>query len=527
MSSVLGPTGPTPHDVIVIMTDQHRADLCAREGFPVDCTPTLDQLASGGRWFNRAYTTAPVCVPARISMLTGRYPSAHGVRENYGYADPHYSRDLFDLAREAGMRTAMIGKNHSHLTSDRVDEWYEFGHLGAKRLGGLGDGRGTSHGRAISPTSAAFASPREESAMAREFDGWLRRLGANTATDATPYPVSVQIPARIVDRAIAWLDADTSTRSLLWLSIPEPHVPYQVPEPYFSEYSPRVVPPPATDSQHRPNDSPAWQVVADLAVRTGEADPQVLARARANYVGMLRLIDDQITRLVRHLAAHGRLSRTLIVFVADHGDFVGEYGLMRKGPGLPEVLARVPMFFYGPQVTASSSPSHAHVSIVDILPTLCELLGWPLPEGVQGRSLAPILWGEPYPEREFDSAYVEQGYGGLPYTLEELAALPPRGAKRGGADTLSEGTQSGSLRMVRAGRWKLVADALGRFSLFDLKTDPYELDNRYGRPGHEEISRTMLERLAAWLVRTADPLPIPPDGYVRKLHPRNYQWHEA
>ena len=111
------------------------------------------------------------------------------------------------------------------------------------------------------------------------------------------------------------------------------------------------------------------------------------------YFGMLRLIDDQVKRFVEFLEARQLRDDTIIVFVADHGDFVGEYGMVRKGPELPECLARIPMFWTGPGITASAEPHDAHVSLIDVMSTLCEAIGVPLPDGVQGRSLWPLLTG--------------------------------------------------------------------------------------------------------------------------------------
>lgn len=493
----------TPQTILLIMTDQQRADLCARQGFPVDCTPRLDALAGSGCWFDHAYTTAPVCVPARISMLTGRFPSVHGARENAGYDRPRYDRDLFDVARSEGFRTALIGKNHSHLTADRVDRFSTFGHLGRV--------------------------PPSESGAEGAFDAWLQELGAMTASEPTPHPIEVQNPARIVTEAIDWLDEDPRRPALAWLSFPEPHVPYQVPEPYFSDFGPDVVPEPATTRAALDGKSQPWQWVQRLGDALGESDRESVLRARANYVGMLRLIDDQIGRLVDHLETTGRMDSTLIIFVADHGDYAGEYGLLRKGAGIPEVLMRIPMFFSGAGVLrqAQDALSGAHVSLVDVLPTICELAGWTVPDGVQGRSLAAVLRGQT-PTGEFDSIYAEQGVGGLPYPDDGAVAtsLPEEGAPGAKVPvaTLCDVTQDGALRMIRSGRWKLIMQVSGEAELYDLETDPLELTDRYHDADCADTVRTMLEQLAKWLIRAADPLPIPPKGYPRTHHPRNYFW---
>ncbi|NOX97493.1 MAG: sulfatase-like hydrolase/transferase, partial [Nitrospirae bacterium] len=103
-------------NIVIIMTDQQRADLSAREGYPLDTTPFLDSLARTGTDFNRAYTCMPVCAPARVSMFTGRYPSATRVRTNHNLEDVTYSQDLIDVLKKQGYKVGLSGKNHSHLT---------------------------------------------------------------------------------------------------------------------------------------------------------------------------------------------------------------------------------------------------------------------------------------------------------------------------------------------------------------------------------------------------------------------------
>ena len=117
-------------NIVIIMSDQQRADVSAREGFALDTTPFLDNLATEGVWFNRAYTSMPACLPARVSMLTGRYPNASRARTNHNEEDASYERDLYQLMREAGYRTALCGKNHSHVKAGDVDHYFPLGHHG-------------------------------------------------------------------------------------------------------------------------------------------------------------------------------------------------------------------------------------------------------------------------------------------------------------------------------------------------------------------------------------------------------------
>src|SRR5512140_2990366 len=102
------------------MADQLRAGLTRRSGYPLDTMPALDRMATRGVAFDRAYTTAPLCVPARVSLLTGRWPHAHRVRQNSAARFATFTKDLFQVAAERGYKTALAGKNHSHLKKDSV-----------------------------------------------------------------------------------------------------------------------------------------------------------------------------------------------------------------------------------------------------------------------------------------------------------------------------------------------------------------------------------------------------------------------
>lgn len=508
-------------NVIIIMTDQQRADLSRREGFPMDTAPFSDSLAAKGTWFDRAYTSMPACVPARVSMLTGRYPSSTHVRTNHNIEDAYYTQDLFDVFRGLGYATGMCGKNHSHLSKDRVDWWYECGHLGIE-----------SEDRA----------PDEKA-----FDEFLHTTHFHMCADPTPFPVECQIPYRLVSHAQGWVDSLEDQPFLLWLSFPEPHNPYQVPEPYYSKFSCRgeaSADQPAVDEGHvcecfAPIEPAAgtesleakgfkYQFCRESFIKAFPDYERQIERARSNYMGMLRLLDDQIRRFTECLDGKGLLENTILVVLSDHGDFVGEYGLLRKGPELPEALVRIPLSFTGPGIQPSQGAHPAHVSIVDVMPTLCEAVGADLPDGVQGRSLWPILAGQPYPEDEFSSAYAEHGFGGLHYTADEDldpakdGLIESRDGEWGAFDCLNSWTQSGQMRMVRKGDWKLTFDMQGSAKLYDLQSDPHELVDLYGQSETADKCRELLEEMLKWRLRVEDPLPLPRHRYVMKRDPRGY-----
>ena len=342
-------------NVVIIMTDQQRADLARREGCPLDTMPFCDSLAARGTWFNRAYTTMPACAPARVSMLTGRYPSATRVRTNHNIEDAYYGKDLFDVFRENGYVTALCGKNHSHLSKDRTDWWYECGHLGI-------DGE-------------------KRTEQEKAFDEFLKTTHFHMSPTASPFPVECQIPCRLVSRAQEWVHSVQDKPFLLWLSFPEPHNPYQVPEPYYSMFAPQDLPPVAGPEALETKGF-KYQWCRQSFIKAFPDYEKTLNRARSNYMGMLRLLDDQIRRFVEFLGNQGLMENTILVVLSDHGDFVGEYGLMRKGPELPEALTRIPLSFTGPGIVPNDPANAAHVSIADIMPTLCEAVGATVPDGV-------------------------------------------------------------------------------------------------------------------------------------------------
>ncbi|MCX7017026.1 MAG: sulfatase-like hydrolase/transferase [Candidatus Sumerlaeota bacterium] len=485
-------------NIVIMMTDQQQARFCRREGFELDTTPFLDGLARQGVWFNRAYTAAPICVAARISLLTGRWPSATRVRSNHNVPDATYEKDIVDVLKEQGYVTAVCGKNHSHLKPDRVDHWFAAGHTGGENP--------------------------NRTEIEKAFDQYMRERGHRTHLVPTPFPVECQAPYRAVSSAMRWIETLPDRPFFLWLTFAEPHNPFQVPKPYFEMFPPESLPNPLAGPETLESRGFKWRFNRRQFLNAFSNFDGELPRARSNYLGMLRMIDDQFRRFVEFLEARGLRENTIFVFLSDHGDFCGEYGLMRKGPEMNEFLMRIPLLIAGPGIGARRDAHPAHVSLVDIMPTLCEAVGVPLPNGVQGRSLWPLVAGGEYPAEEFASVYAEQGFGGLHYTEDDTLDPVTEGALNPnvGYDCLNSWTQSGTMRMLRRGDWKLVVDMQGRGQLYNISKDPAELQDLYGKPQAAAIQHEMTAELLAWTLRAQDPLPLPRRRYVMKTDPRNY-----
>ncbi len=489
---------------IIIMADQLRADLLAREGYPLNTMPFTDRLAAEGTWFDRAYTPAPASGPARVAMLTGRFPSATHVRSNHNIRDAYYTKDLFDVAAENGYKTAMVGKNHSHLSPDRTDHWVGYGHGGQ-------DNNGSK-------------TPENEA-----FDRFLGSTKLYSHLEPAPGTVENQLPYRMVTDAAQWISTLNNEPFLMWFSMAEPHNPYQTCEPFYSMFPPETLPALRTGAADMVTKGPEYQLLAEMMEQGHVGYSENLDRLHSIYHGMLYMIDTQIERLCDELKAQGVYDNTIIVFVSDHGDYVGEYGLMKKGVGLDDVLARIPMQWTGPGIVANAAPHDAHVSLVDIFPTFCEIIGAEIPIGVQGRSLWPLLRGKEYPREEFSSIIAQDGFGGMYYTKEDGEDYIAEGAvhkEPGFFDELNTWTQSGTMRMLRNGDWKLVYDMDGNGQLYNVKEDPSEIVNLFANSRYSAEWDRLVELMLRWEVSTADPLPIPRNRYRYKRNPHNYIFSE-
>jgi arylsulfatase A-like enzyme len=490
-------------NIIFIQCDQFRAGLNKRSGYPLDVTPFMDSLAQSGVWFDKAYCASPSCVPSRQATWTGRWPTATEITLN-GQFPQHkadFKRGMDQVIKASGYKMAAIGKmfhSYLHRYPKRFDYFKMHGSLGW----------------------------HTNNPKIKKFNAYLHSTDFYAHFKPAPFPAEMQQPYRMVSEAQDWLDSlGQGDPFFMYLSFTEPHNPYQASEPYYSMFPPHKLPPLKAGPETIHKKGRKFILLKELFEKGLPHFEERLPRIRSIYLGMMRLIDDQVKRLVEYLKQKGLYENTVIIFTADHGDYAGEYGLIKKGAGVPESLCRVPMWWHGGGIIQRKIPHPAHVSNTDIFPTICDMLGVPFPRGVQGRSLWPLLCGQSYPKEEFDSMIVMQGMGGLDY--KSLKALNPykqgvlskkRWAK---ANELNSWTQSGVLRMIRKDDWKLVYDMQRRGRLYHLSEDPAELTDLYDQSQYKDKQMELLQDMLAWELRTQDPLPLP-KRYVLKRDPRNY-----
>ncbi len=496
------PQGKRPN-IIMILCDQFRADACKREGFGLDTTPFLDSLAQNGTWFNKAYCAAPACVPSRTAMQTGRFPSATRVKSNHNIPDAVFKKDLLDAVKARGYRTGIVGKTgHSYLRyhPERFDYFKTYTHLG---------------------------EPGTDDPEEKKFNKYLHGTHFYADFKPAPFPPEMEQPYRIVSDGMNWLSSIKAKNDpfFLYLSIPEPHNPYQVPEPYYSLFPPDKLPPLAAGKEALKAKGKKFTMQRQLEEMGYPQFEKHIPRIRSNYYGMMRLIDDQMKRLVDYLKENNLYENTVLLFVADHGDYTGEYGLIKKGAGLPDCLARIPMLWHGPGIVKNKQAHDAHVSNIDIMPTICSMVGYPLPDGVIGRSLWPLLTGKDYPKAEFASVVGQHGFGGRDYTrIDQISPYKDGCLTKGeiGFDELNSYSQSGILRLLRKDNWKLIYNMQGNGRMYNLAEDPAEVHDLFHDEKYKDKKTELVADMLAWELRSQDPLPLPRRRYIYRGDKHNY-----
>jgi len=490
-------------NIILIIADQRHYGVSKATGYPLNTSPTLDRLQGEGIGFQRNYCTTPLCVPSRVSMLTGRWPEATHVRMNLQANEAFFSKDVYQVARQQGYRTGLTGKNHTYLKPADVDVWREFSHEGG-----------------YVPPDA----PPEVAA----YDKWIKTLHFNMSEQPTPFPVTTQIPYRIVSEAVKFIDETGDQPFFLQVSFPEPHDPEQVPAPYWNMFPPETIPGRCAGPEALKNMGQRAQWEYRLQQDNYPDTEDHWRRYISNYLGALRMVDDQIARLTDHLEKRNITKKTLLLFTSDHGDYMMDYGLGRKGVGLYEDLTHTPSIWWGYGVRPSQKVERMFTSMADVMPTFCEVMGASIPEGVQGRSLWPLLQGQDYPPEEFRSIYCGVGVGGLYYEdsdhIPTSIAHDPR--RPGSWDELNKVTQSGNQKMVRMGDWKLVYDMMGYGQLYNLSDDRCELTNLFGKPEHATEQSRLMAELAMWVIRSQDSLPTgPQNGKYQTKWSKKHNWY--
>ena len=468
-------------NILWICTDQQRWDTLSCLGFKGALTPHIDRLASRGVIFKNAYCQSPICTPSRASFLTGMYPIANQVHRNGNVGFPEHLELVPKILKKSGYYNGLIGKLHLSRTQgmsevrpdDGYDEFYPKGPVG---------GSGSDYCAWLEEKSFdinKLSEPRE---------------GICDPSVETEYSQTVWSG----ERALNFIERNVDKPWLLSVNVFDPHPPFDPPSEYMAKFNPENMPDAKfrqSDIEHQKRfagvDQQAKQAVIpedfhgldnvppadtqnEMFMGTHDTPPsRYNAREiRAAYQAMILLIDDMVGSLVVKLKETGQLEKTIIVFTSDHGEMLGDHGLLYKGCRFYEGLVHVPLIIVIPESMLCGVESEALVELVDIAPTLLDLADIDVPITMQGKSLAPMLKGED--ALDFHKPYVLSEYF-------DCLRFPGSVGSRGS--------------MYFDGRFKLnIYHDIGEGELFDLKSDPDEFEDRWHDPQYSDIKSGLISK---------------------------------
>lgn len=484
---------------LVFCTDQMQSACLGCNGNDRIRTPNIDALAAGGVTFRRAYVNNPVCQPSRAGMITGKTPRQHGLITN-GCCLPESVPTLTGALAEAGYRTHAVGKLHlqpfgggglgeadhsweegAAWNEGRITELPQpyYGFQSVDFVGGHVSYAFGEYRRWLEENHPdAVEKLQQSEAYHREGRAWRMDL-----------PADLHYNHWIADRTIDFLQSrDEGKPFFLFCSFPDPHFPYAACRPYSEMYDPEEMPLPET-----------WRETADpceVLRRTREGMSQhniqeegELREITAQTYGMITHVDDNIGRILASLDECERRQDTLVMLMADHGEYLGSHGLLHKGPWPWEELWRVPFVWRLPDGRAGGRAVDTPVSLLDFAPTISEMAGletgWHDQRGagegerpgLPGSSLLPFLTGgEAVDHPPAVVEYDEDWHGGTPLCR---------------------------LRGIVEGEWKLVVWAgFEEGVLINLAEDPLEERNLWHDPSARERKADLLARLAERLAYT-------------------------
>jgi arylsulfatase A-like enzyme len=473
-------------NILLICTDQQKASALGCYGNRIVRTPAMDRLAGEGVKFNQAFTVCPLCVPSRCSIVTGRYPHVHGSDFMNSILLRPSETNLVQLLRNEGYHTALVGKNHCFRKEESQRLFHEV--------------YPAEHGGIPNPTdeemSVSMAFQRS-----KQFNGSVI-TGVNSARKekCTTYLIG--------ERAVQLLEEMGRQASpfFIQVSFPDPHPPYQAPEPYASMYDPEQVDLPVQIPDEF-NSKPANQRRDQIMMGMDRAAETDLRKAIAMYYGMITFIDDQIARLLDTMETLHLDEETLVVFLSDHGDYMGEHGMIRKSNALYDCLVRIPLIVrWKGRIEAQPGGREELIESIDLMPTLLELLGIPASPGVQGKAFTPLLSNREEPYEPRSHVFSECGTAGDFATIRENGLIPdgPWDSSVRPWPSFHEAYR-GKIKMVRNHEWKYVHYLNGEGELYNLKEDPHELMNLYGSLKHKQILRELEHELLNWCIRSEAP----------------------
>ncbi|MGP6089922.1 sulfatase family protein [Antarctobacter jejuensis] len=513
---------------ILFVTDQHRADYLGCYGHPILQTPNIDDIAARGVAFDSFYVASPVCMPNRASLVTCRMPSSHGVTMN-GVPLSRKNVTFVELLKEAGYNTALIGKSHLQTFTgapattkippardgyfrangalaeavrhdldapiykvEEPDFWsgpqprvptpfYGFDHVELV----------TGHGDHIGGDYTAWLLEREpEAASLIGPENQLPHDYTCPQAVRTAVPAELYSTTYIAERAAAYIEAhkDDEEPFFLMVSWPDPHHPFNPPGKYWDMYDPEDFPVP--EAFRRDDWTPPPHVAGVQKTRhEGRANlngmnavgcsAREAQEAQALTCGMITMIDDAVGQVQAALKASGRADETVEIFTTDHGDHLGDHGLLFKGAEQYEQITRVPFLWADPEGEAGMRSDRIGQT-QDIGTTILERARIEPAFGMQGLDL--------FGPKARDAAFVQYAHQ---KAMDEIG-VPP------------------NIHTIRDARYRLsVLQDMDWGEFYDLDADPGEFCNLWDAPEIQTEKVRLLERLIRAELAHVDRSPMP------------------
>ena len=515
---------------LLFVTDQHRADHLGCYGNTDVRTPHIDALAQRGCRFEQFHVATPICQPNRASLMTGRLPSAHGLRMN-GRELSLGERSFVDTLRTSGWRTALVGKAHLQNITAMPTAWPA---PGQSRLDEARAGFPGAYGQEVwkrweDDPQHELALPYygfEEVALTighgddqhGHWRRWLRRQTPEAdrligPANAIPTPGlalaalgqawRTRLPEEL--HPTHWIASETCAQLerlaggdapfFLQCSFPDPHHPFTPPGRYWDLVRPADVALPPSFHAAATHPPPPLQFLraqrqAQPGFRPGygsfSCSEQEAREAIALNHGNLACIDDNIGRVLATLRRLGLEGDTVVMFTADHGDLMGERGLLFKGGLHYGALTRVPFVWHDPARPTAQPVSSALAQTIDIPATVLARAGIAPTNGMQGRSLLPVIAGGSAAVR--DALLIEEESQRRDFGFDRRVRMR----------TLRTATH-------RCTVWH--GQPFGE--LIDLREDPLELHNLWDAPGAQGVRQALVEQLVQEMLGGADDSPYP------------------
>lgn len=478
-------------NILWFCADQMRSDTIAAMGNPVIHTPRIDQLVRSGTAFQNCYVQNQVCTPSRASFMTGRYPAAHQTYRNGNAFFPPGETLVTKILSDAGYDCGLVGKLHlssAGASEKRPDDGYRVFKWSQ------------NPGKQIDPGI-------------NQYWQWLKDIkNVDPHTwfpGPRPYicegpPAALSQSAWCAEMAIDFIDEARDGPWMLSVNPFDPHPHFDPPPEYAKRYKPEDMPPPL----FRESDIARQKQFSRVRNQMMEASNPVLTEAekiefapsggdlngatpperfdglavKAAYYAMIENLDHQFGRILDHLEQSGELDNTIVIFTSDHGELLGDHGLLYKGCKFFEGLVHIPLIFSWPMHYQKSISTPALVETIDIAPTLLEACGLDVPYFMQGKSLHSLLAGQTASDHHKEVVVTDFN--------DSLGTSP-----------VDDETQAS---MTFDGRYKLVVyhSHPGLGELYDLQNDPGEFDNLWDRPDHSDLKSRLIARHLDTLMKT-------------------------